>query len=106
MSESEIACPNCGEKQSAENLRCARCGASTESTEERKKRLATVEQSRRETERDSVSIQRLPGFGTNGTRGDSFGTRQYFSSMSNQRRRRLAIVLVVFVIGVAFFWSQ
>jgi hypothetical protein len=77
-----------------------------ETTALRKVRLAMTEQSRREAERDSVAIQRLPGFGTNGTRQESFGTRQYFASMSNQRRRRFVIVLVVFVIGFAFFWSH
>ena len=106
MSDSDIACPKCGEEQGADNLRCARCGNSMETTERRKERLAAIEQSRREAERDSVSIQRLPGFGTNGTKGASFGTRQYFASMSNQRRRRFVIVLVVFVIGFAFFWSH
>jgi hypothetical protein len=77
-----------------------------ETTEQRKERLAGIEQSRRDAEHDSVSIQRLPGFGVNGSRGESFGTRQYFASMSNQRRRRFVIVLVVFAIGFAFFWSH
>lgn len=106
MADSDIVCAKCGEDQSALNLRCARCGGSLETTERRQERLAAVEQTRREAERDSVSIQRLPGFGVNGTRGESFGTRQYFASMSNQRRRRFAIVLVVFAIGFASFWSH
>src|ERR1035438_427116 len=106
MSSSQAACPKCGEEQVADDLRCARCGSSLETTEQRKERLAAIEQSRRDAERDSVSIQRLPGFGTNGPRGESFGPRQYFATMSNQRRRHLVIVLVVFAIGIAFFWSH
>jgi len=102
----EVTCAKCGEVQSSDYVLCARCGASLETKEQRKERLAVIEQSRREAERVSVAIQRLPGFGTNGTKGESFGTRQYFASMSNQRRRRFMIVLVVFVIGFAFIWSH
>jgi hypothetical protein len=103
VANTEITGPHCGEIQSKDDFRC---GASLETKEQHKQRLADLEQSRREAERDSVSIQRFPGFGTNGTKGESFGTRQYFASMSNQQRRRFAIVLVVFAIGFAFFWSH
>lgn len=106
MADSDFTCPKCGEEQGADNLRCARCGNSLETKEQRKGRLAVIEQSRREAERDSVAILRLPGFGTNGITGESFGTRQYFASMSNQRRRRFVIVLVEFTIGFTFFWSH
>jgi hypothetical protein len=106
VSSRSVTCPKCGEEQLADNVRCARCGSSLETTDQRKERLAALEQSRREAERDSVSIQRLPGFGINGPREESFGTRQYFATTSNQRRRRLAIVVVAFVIGMAFVWSH
>lgn len=106
QSESDVTCPQCHEVQSSDNVRCARCGASLETREQRKARLAEVERSRREAERDSVAIQRIPGFGTNGNQGANFGTRQFFAEMSNQRRRRYIIVLVVFAIGCSFFYSH
>jgi hypothetical protein len=106
VANTEITCPHRGEIQSKDDFRSARCGESLETKEQHKRRRADLEQSRRETERDSVSIQRFPGFGTNGTRGESFGTRQYFASMSNQRRGPFAIVLVVFAIAFALFWSH
>jgi hypothetical protein len=66
-----------------------------ETAEERKQRLAALELSRREAEHDDVSIQRLPGFGANGTPRAVFGTREFFSEMSNQMRRRWIITIVV-----------
>jgi hypothetical protein len=77
-----------------------------ETEEQRRQRLADLEQSRRAAERSSVAIQRLPGFGVNGEQRANFGTRQFFAEMSNQRRRRFIIVVVVFAIGFAFFWSH
>lgn len=93
VSEKLITCPNCGELQSSDNLRCARCGIALETKEQRKVRLTALEESRREAERRDVSIQRLPGFGTNGTNASKFGTREYFGQMSNQMRRRYIIAL-------------
>jgi hypothetical protein len=106
LTDTTVTCQKCGEVQSSDNYRCARCGSSLETSEQRKARLAALEQSRREAERDSVSIKRLPGFGTNGPTGESVGARQYFATMSNQRRRRFVIVLVIFALGFAFFWSH
>jgi hypothetical protein len=106
VAEIETDCPQCGEHQSTNNDRCARCGITLETKERRKERLSEVEQARRAAERDSVAIQRLPGFGTNGVEGVPFGSKQYFATMSNQRKRRFAIVLIVMVIGLAFFWGH
>jgi PHP family Zn ribbon phosphoesterase len=97
-----IACAQCGEDQDAKNIRCARCGASLETTEQRQRRLADLEQSRRDAERSDVSIQRLPGFGLNGTPRAMFGTKEFFSEMSNQMRRRYYAVVAVVVIVVVF----
>jgi hypothetical protein len=95
---SDIECPQCGEDQDAKNLRCARCGASLETTEQRQRRTANLEQSRRDAERSDVFIQRLPGFGVNGTPRAMFGTKEFFSEMSNQLRRRYYVVIAVIVV--------
>jgi hypothetical protein len=97
-----IVCAQCGEDQDAKNIRCARCGASLETTEQRQRRLADLEQSRREAERSDVTIQRLPGFGHNGTPRAMFGTKEFFSEMSNQMRRRYYVVVAVVVITIVF----
>ena len=97
-----IVCAQCGEDQDAKNIRCARCGASLETTEQRQRRLADLELSRREAERRDVSIQRLPGFGVNGTPRAMFGTKEFFSEMSNQMRRRYYVVVAVVVITIVF----
>jgi len=65
-----------------------------------------LEQSRREAEHNDVSIQRFPGFGTNGTPFAKWGTRQFFNQMSNQLRRRYLIVIVVLAIGIVFLLSR
>jgi uncharacterized membrane protein YvbJ len=96
-----ITCPNCGEVQSNGDFLCARCGASLETTEQRKQRLRELEMSRREAERDDVSIQRITG-GVNGIPRASFFSQQFFSEMSNQMRRRYVIVVVAVVaFGIA-----
>jgi hypothetical protein len=97
--EFNVICPSCGEVQPSNNVRCARCGTSLETKERRKTRLAELEQSRREAERNDVANERIMGFGLNGTRA-RFGTAEFFSEMSNQLRRRYVIVLVI--IAVAF----
>lgn len=98
MSEGLVTCAQCEELQSSDFLRCARCGASLETTQQRRDRLAKLERSRRDAERDDVSIQRIPGFGSNATRGPKFGARGFFDEMSNQRRRRFLITLGVIVV--------
>jgi uncharacterized membrane protein YvbJ len=104
--DSEVTCPKCGEVQLNHDFLCARCGASLETNEEHKERLAVLEQSRREAEHNDVSIQRFPGFGTNGTPFAKWGTRQFFNQMSNQLRRRYLIVIVVLAIGIVFLLSR
>jgi DNA-directed RNA polymerase subunit RPC12/RpoP len=106
MADDDVTCAHCGEVQSKDYLRCPRCGASIETKEKRTRRLAAEERSRREAERNDVSIQRLPGFGTNGTLGAAIGTKRYWAEMSNQRRRLFLVVVLVYSIGVAFFWSR
>jgi len=64
-----------------------------ETVEQRTVRLAGLEQSRRESERNDVSIHRLPGFGTN-------GAPRAFSEMSNQLRRRY--IAAAMLAGLAF----
>jgi hypothetical protein len=105
MSEVMIACPNCREVQSNKDFLCARCGASLETGAQRKERLHDREMSRREAERNDVSIQRITG-GVNGNQRASFFSQQFFAEMSNQMRRRYAyvlggvIVLVIIMINV------
>ncbi len=56
--------------------------------------------SRREAERNDVSIQRITG-GVNGNQRASFFSQQFFAEMSNQMRRRYAYVfggIIVLVI--------
>jgi hypothetical protein len=102
----EIEFPKGPEVQPKIDFRCARGGASLETKEQRKARLAVLEQSRREAERDDVTIQRLPGFGTNGPPSAAFGTRQNLAEMSNERRHLFLVVFLLFSIGLAFFWSR
>jgi|ERR1700722_1202460 len=92
-----VTCSQCGELQPSNNVRCARCGTSLETKEQRKARLAELEQSRREAERNDVANERIMGFGLNGTRA-RFGTAEFFSEMSNQLRRRYVIILVIIVV--------
>ena len=103
MAEVMITCPNCGEVQSNKDFRCARCGTSLETAEQRKERLHELEMRRREAERNDVSIQRITG-GVNGIPRASFFSQQFFSEMSNQMRRRYAYtfggiiaVLLIFI---------
>jgi uncharacterized membrane protein YvbJ len=99
-----ITCPNCGEVQSNKDFRCARCGASLETAEQRKERLNALEMSRREAEHNDVSIQRITG-GVNGIPRASFFSQQFFSEMSNQMRRRYAYTFggVIVVVLVMIF---
>ena len=72
-----------------------------ETTEQRTQRLRELEMSRREAERDDVSIQRITG-GVNGIPRASFFSQQFFSEMLNQMRRRYVIVVVAVVaVGIA-----
>jgi hypothetical protein len=89
VAEVLITCPKCREVQTNKDYRCARCGASLETREERKLRLAKLEQSRRAAERNDVSIQGIMG-GINGNPRASFFSREFCSEMSNQMRRRYA----------------
>ena len=104
MTETMITCPNCGEVQSNKDFLCARCGTSLETAEQRKERLHELEMSRREAERNDVSIQRITG-GVNGVPRASFFSQQFFSEMSNQMRRRYAYVFggVIVVLVVMIF---
>jgi uncharacterized membrane protein YvbJ len=95
MADDDITCPHCGEVQSKDHIRCSRCGESLETTEQREARLALIEQSRREAEREAVLIPRRLGEMNTGA-----SLQQFFSEMSNHRRRRLLIVLGVLAIGV------
>jgi uncharacterized membrane protein YvbJ len=91
MAEVMVTCPNCGEVQSDEDYRCARCGTSLENEEQRKRRLHDLEMKRREAERNDVSIMRITG-GVNGNQRAPFFSQEFFSEMSNQMRRRFAFV--------------
>ena len=100
-----ITCPKCDEVQSNTNFLCARCGASLETAEQRSERLHALEMSRREAERNDVSIQGITGR-VNGTARASFFSPQFYSEMSHQMRRRYAIafaslmaVLAVYIIA-------
>ncbi len=106
MAGSNIVCAQCEEEQDSKNIRCARCGASLETNEQRQRRLAVLEQSRREAERRDVSIQRLPGFGVNGTPRAMFGTKEFFSEMSNQLRRRYYVAFAVVLIPVVYLLTR
>jgi len=87
VAEVQITCPKCDEVQSDTNIRCARCGTSLETAAQRTTRLHELEMSRREAERNDVSIQGITGR-VNGNRRASFFSQQFFSEMSNQMRRR------------------
>jgi DNA-directed RNA polymerase subunit RPC12/RpoP len=89
VTDDVITCPKCGEVQSNKDYLCARCGTSLETAEQRKQRLWELEMSRREAERNDVSIQRITG-GVNGNPRASFFSQEFFSEMSNQMRRRYA----------------
>jgi uncharacterized membrane protein YvbJ len=91
MAEVMVTCPKCGEVQSDKDYRCARCGASLETAQQRKQRLHELEMERREAERNDVSIMRITG-GVNGNQRASFFSQEFFSEMSNQMRRRYAYV--------------
>lgn len=91
MADVVITCPKCGEVQSNRDYLCARCGTSLETEAQRKQRLHELEMSRREAERNDLSIQRITG-SVNGIERASFFSQQFFSEMSNQMRRRYAIV--------------
>jgi uncharacterized membrane protein YvbJ len=107
MTETMITCPKCGEEQSNKDFLCARCGASLETGEQRKERLHKLEMSRREAERNDVSIQRITG-GVNGVPRASFFSQQFFAEMSNQMRRRYAYVFggVIAVVLAMIFTSR
>jgi len=101
MTDATVTCPKCGEAQSTKNYQCARCGASLETPEQRKKRLRDLEMSRREAEKNDVSIQRITG-SVNGNPRASFFSPEFFSEMSNQMRRRyLYVVIGVIAVGAA-----
>jgi len=101
VTEVMITCPACGEVQSNADFLCARCGASLETKDQRRQRLRDIEMSRREAERNDVSIQRITG-SVNGIPRASFFSQQFFSEMSNQMRRRYLIVIVAVVaVGIA-----
>jgi DNA-directed RNA polymerase subunit RPC12/RpoP len=102
-----ITCPKCGEVQSNKDYLCARCGASLETPEQRKERLHELEMSRREAERNDVSIQRITG-GVNGTPRAYFFSQQFLTQMSNQMRRRYAYVFggVIAVLLVMIFVAR
>jgi hypothetical protein len=102
VSANDTPCAQCGEIQPSDNVRCARCGASLETEAQRKTRLSALERSRREAERNDVAIERMPGFGFNGTPRARFGTAEFFTGMSNQLRRRYVTVLVIIVVVVVF----
>ncbi|MGD0691452.1 MAG: hypothetical protein ABSA22_03845 [Acidimicrobiales bacterium] len=72
-----------------------------ETKDQRRQRLRDIEMSRREAERNDVSIQRITG-SVNGIPRASFFSQQFFSEMSNQMRRRYLIVIVAVVaVGIA-----
>lgn len=104
--ESDVTCPHCGEVQANHDYLCARCGASLETKEQRKVRLVALEQSRREAERNDVTIQRLAGFGTNGTPNAKWGSRAFFNEMSNQMRRRYVAVVVFLAVCFVFVLTR
>ncbi len=106
MAETEITCWHCGEVQSSGDDLCARCGELSETTEEHAERLAALEQARRERERVLEAIEWLPGFGTNREERGNVGTRQFFLEMTIQRRRRFIVVIVLFIVSVAFLYGH
>ena len=93
MADTMITCPKCGEVQSDADHLCARCGASLETTAQRAQRLHQLEMSRREAERNDVSIQGITG-NINGNARASFFSQQFFNEMSHQMRRRYAYTFV------------
>ena len=97
-----VTCAQCSEVQPSENALCARCGAPLGTEEDRKAHRRALELHRREVERNDVSIQRFPGFGTNGTPRAKFGSPEFFSQMSNQMRRRYIVGLGVIVAYLIF----
>lgn len=92
MPDKTIECPDCHEVNMPGTFRCARCGASLESDEQRSIRLAKSEQGRREAERDITDYPRLRLTG-------SFNPRRSVDTMSNYRFHR--IILAVGAIAVA-----
>jgi uncharacterized membrane protein YvbJ len=102
----EITCAQCGEVQSSDQIRCARCGTSLETNDQRRLRLSLLEQSRREAERNDVAIERLPGFGINGTPRARFGSVEFFAGMSNQLRRRYVITAAILAIFLVFAFTR
>jgi chromosome segregation and condensation protein ScpB len=99
VADDDITWTHRGEVRSKQEFRCARCGESSETKEQRTQRLAVLERSRREAEHNDVSIQRFPGFATIGTAVAKWGTREFFAQMSNQLRRRSIFVLMIIAIG-------
>ena len=105
-SGSDIACPPYGEVQAKHDYLCARRGASWETKAQRHVRRTELEQSRREAEHNDASIQRFPGFGTNGTSNARWGSRKFFNQMSNQMRRRYFAVVVFIAICFVLIVSR
>jgi len=103
--DSEVTCPKCGEVQLNHDFLCARCGASLETNEEHKERLAVLEQSRREAEHNDVSIQRFPGFAPMARHSRS-GHASVFQPDVEPAARRYLIVIVVLAIGIVFLLSR
>jgi hypothetical protein len=77
-----------------------------ESNDERQQRLDALELSRRAAEHNDVSIQRLPGFGTNGTSIARWGTPAFFGQMSHRLRRRYIITVVIIVLCFIYLLSR
>ena len=92
MSNETIECPDCHEVNAPSTIRCARCGRSLETDEQRRIRLAKIEQGRRDAEQENTNYPRL-------SRTGSFNLTRSVEGMSNQRLRR--ILLVIAAIGVA-----
>jgi hypothetical protein len=78
-------------------IRCARCGRSLETDEQRTNRLATIEQGRRDAERENANYPRL-------RRTGSFNLGRNVDTMSNQRFRRILFV-VASIIAVTLILS-
>lgn len=91
-----IECPDCHEVNARSTIRCARCGRSLETDEQRTTRLALIEQGRRNAERESTDY---PRFGPTGT----FNLRRTVDTMSNQRRRRITLFVVAICVVLLVF---
>ncbi|HEY5438722.1 MAG TPA: hypothetical protein VIJ99_07465 [Acidimicrobiales bacterium] len=93
MSNETIECPDCHEVNTPATIRCARCGRSLETDDQRRIRLAKIERGRRDAERDSANFPRL-------SRTGPFNLARSVDAMSSQRLRRILLVIAAIGVGL------